>query len=198
MLVGPLVDGVSQKHQQNAYFGHARTACTIHSARDDIRVTPRLGMLPAGARVMTRSDYKRLRLLYWIVTPLFLVLQGWAALEYLREAPRMTDTIVQLGYQIYFMKILGVAKLLGIAAIVTGLSPTLKEWAYAGFTLDVCGAFASHVSVGDSPGIALVPAAFFVVQLASYLAWKQLAQRSATRRRRHLGLPQRDAVESHA
>jgi uncharacterized membrane protein YphA (DoxX/SURF4 family) len=133
---------------------------------------------------MTRSRAKQLRLFYWILTALFLGGQGWAALQYLSEAPRMTDTITALGYPVYFMKILGVAKLLGVAAIITGVSPTLKEWAYAGFMFDVCGAFASHLSAGDSPRIALVPAAFFVLQLGSYLIWKQLAQRSAARRRR--------------
>jgi hypothetical protein len=147
---------------------------------------------------MTRANAKRLRAVYWTITAVFLVLQGWAALQYLSEAPRMTDTITALGYPVYFMKILGVAKLLGIVAIATGVSPTLKEWAYAGFTFDVCGAFASHVSVGDSLWVALVPVAFLVMQLASYFAWKQLAQRSMMRRRRYgFGLPPRD-VESHA
>jgi hypothetical protein len=134
---------------------------------------------------MTRSRAKHLRMLYWIVTPLFLIGQGWAAWQYLVQAPRMTDAMVTLGYPLYVMKILGVAKVLGIVAIATGLSPTLKEWAYAGFTFDMCGAFASHLSAGDALPIALLPAAFFVLQLASYFPWKQLAQRSASRRRRH-------------
>lgn len=134
---------------------------------------------------MTRSRAKQLRLFYWIVTPSFLIGQGWTAWQYFMEAPRMTDAIVMLGYPIYVMKIIGVAKVLGITAIVTGLSPTLKEWAYAGFTFEACGAIASHLSVGDALPIVLAPAAFFVVQLASYVVWKQLAQRSAARRRRH-------------
>ncbi len=146
-------------------------------------------MLRAEGWPMTRSQSKRLRLLYWIVTPLFLLGQGWAAVQYLNEAPRMTETILQLGYPIYFMKVLGVAKLLGIAAIITGVSPTLKEWAYAGFTIDVIGAFASHLSAGDALRIALVPAAFFVVQLVSYIVGKRLAQRSTSRRRRYLFEP---------
>jgi hypothetical protein len=135
---------------------------------------------------MTRSRAKHLRLFYWIVTPLFLIGQGWATWQYFTEAPRMTDAILTLGYPIYVMKILGVAKALGIVAIATGLSPTLKEWAYAGFTFDTCGAFASHLSAGDALPIALVPASFFVVQLASYIVWNQLAQHTASRRRRHL------------
>jgi hypothetical protein len=141
---------------------------------------------------------RKLRLIYWLSTPIFLVLQGWAASQYLLEAPRMTATITGLGYPIYFMHMLGVAKLLGIAAIASGVSRPLKEWAYAGFTFDVCAAFVSHLSIGDSPLVALVPAAFFVLQLSSYLAWKQLDQKRIARRRHYgFGLP-RERAESHA
>jgi hypothetical protein len=80
-----------------------------------------------------------------------------------------------------------------MVAILTGISSTLKEWAYAGFTFDVCGAFASHLSVGDSPKIVAVPVAFLVVQLSSYILWKQLQQRRASRRRYVFGLPAADA-----
>jgi hypothetical protein len=134
---------------------------------------------------MQHSKTKRLRAVYAATTVLFLALQAWSSWQYFSEAPRMTDTITELGYPVYFMKILAVAKVLGVLAIATGFSPALKEWAYAGFTFDVCGAFASHLSKGDSPVVALVPLAFFVVQLASYYCWKQLAGRRETRRRRY-------------
>jgi DoxX-like family len=140
----------------------------------------------------------KLRFIYWLVTPVFLLLQGWAATQYFAEAPRMTASITDLGYPIYFMKMLGVAKALGIVAIASGYSRTLKEWAYAGFTFDVCGAFVSHLSVGDSLLIALVPAGFFVAQLVSYASWKQLRQQRALRRRHYgFGLS-RQRVASHA
>lgn len=134
---------------------------------------------------MLSTRTKRLRAVYAVTTVLFLALQSWSIWQYLTEAPRMTDTITELGYPVYFMKILAIAKLLGVLAIASGLSPTLKEWAYAGFTFDVCGAFASHVSAGDAPFVALVPLAFLVVQLASYYCWKQLALRRDSRRRRY-------------
>jgi len=139
----------------------------------------------------------KLRLVYWLVTPLFLLLQGWAAMQYLVEAPRMTATITDLGYPIYFMKMLGVAKVLGIVAIASGLSPRLKEWAYAGFTFDVAAAIVSHLSVGDSVLIALVPAVFLALQLISYVTWTQLRQRRVMSRRHYFGLS-RERVPSHA
>ena len=119
---------------------------------------------------------KNLRILYWVVTLLFVLPQAWSAVQYLSKAPAMTETITALGYPIYFLKILGVAKLLGIAAILAGRLPTLKEWAYAGFTFDVLGAFLSHVLAGDSISIALIPLLFLVVQLGSYFLWRKLGR----------------------
>jgi len=111
----------------------------------------------------------------------------------------MMATITGLGYPLYFMKLLGAAKLLGIVAIVTGLSPTLKEWAYAGFTFEVCGAIASHVSVADPTWKALVPLAFLAVQLTSYWIWRRLSSEQAARRRRYvLGERTRALAEGHA
>jgi hypothetical protein len=89
----------------------------------------------------------------------------------------MTATITGLGYPVYFMKILAVAKLLGIAAILYGGVPVLKEWAYAGFTFDTLGAAASHLASGDGLVVALVPLAFCAAQLTSYFVWKRLSSR---------------------
>jgi hypothetical protein len=125
---------------------------------------------------------KNLRITYWIVTLLFASLQAWSALLYLVEAPRMTETITGLGYPIYFMKLLGVAKLCGIAAILYGGFPTLKEWAYAGLTFDTLGASWSHVAHGDSVLVASVPLAFLAAQLVSYFLWKRLAEQPAPSR----------------
>lgn len=132
---------------------------------------------------------RNLKVVYWVVTLLFTLLQGWSALQYLTEAPAMVSTLTALGYPIYFMKILGIAKLLGIAAILYGRWPVLKEWAYAGFTFDVLGAFGSHLLAGDPVVIALVPLLFLAAQLTSYFLWKRLAREGAT---------QRDEDESHS
>ncbi len=119
---------------------------------------------------------KHLKAIYWGVTLLFVLPQAWSAVQYLSEAPAMTETMTALGYPIYFMKILAVAKLLGIAAILFGRFPMLKEWAYAGFTFDVLGAFLSHLMSGDSILIALVPLLFLAAQLASYCLWRKLGR----------------------
>ncbi|TMI73202.1 MAG: DoxX family protein [Bacteroidetes bacterium] len=65
-------------------------------------------------------------------------------------APPGVDGIIQLGYPVYFLTILGVAKILGVAALLIPKFPLLKEWAYAGFFFIMSGAVFSHLALGHS------------------------------------------------
>lgn len=67
------------------------------------------------------------------------------------------EAIAALGYPSYLMTILGVAKLLGVIALLTPGLPLLKEWAYAGFAFDMLGASASHAFVSDPVPSVIVP-----------------------------------------
>jgi hypothetical protein len=111
----------------------------------------------------------RQRVSYWIVTALFLVpMAGSGVLELFVGGPASTAvTLAHLGYPLYLMRILGLAKILGAAAIVTNRSRTLAEWAYAGYVFDLVGAVASHLIVGDGP-VATVPAIMLALVLSSY------------------------------
>jgi uncharacterized membrane protein YphA (DoxX/SURF4 family) len=80
----------------------------------------------------------------------------------------MQSEIVGLGYPAYMMTILGIAKLSGAAVVLLPGLPRLKEWAYAGFTIDLLGAAASHAFAGD-PAFAIVkPLLVLGLVLASY------------------------------
>ena len=46
------------------------------------------------------------------------------------------EAMANLGDPMYLMTILGVAKILGVIALLAPRLPLLKEWAYAGFTFD--------------------------------------------------------------
>jgi uncharacterized membrane protein YphA (DoxX/SURF4 family) len=52
----------------------------------------------------------------------------------------------------YLLPFLGIAKVLGVIAILIPGFPRLKEWAYAGLTFDLAGAMYSGISVGDPAG----------------------------------------------
>ncbi len=47
-------------------------------------------------------------------------------------------------------------KILGVIAIVSKKSDTLKEWAYAGFFLDLILATAAHYDAGDGFGLSAI------------------------------------------
>jgi hypothetical protein len=88
--------------------------------------------------------------------------------ELLALGPASTAAaIAHLGYPLYLMRILGLAKILGAVAIVTNRSRTLTEWAYAGYAFDLIGAVASHLVVGDGP-VAAAPAVMLALVLSSY------------------------------
>lgn len=56
--------------------------------------------------------------------------------------------IYQLGYPLYMLPFIGVAKLLGIIALLVPGFPRIKEWAYAGMFFDLTGAVYSGLITG--------------------------------------------------
>jgi hypothetical protein len=71
---------------------------------------------------------KRMKLIHWAATILFVLPLTWSAILYFTESPGMVETMTHLGYPLYFLKILGTAKLLGVAALLFDRLKLLKEW----------------------------------------------------------------------
>lgn len=67
--------------------------------------------------------------------------------------------VAVLGYPLYFVYFIGVGKVLGAVAIVLPRLPRLKEWAYAGLTFNMAGAFASWLVVTVIDGVP-IPAGY--------------------------------------
>lgn len=107
---------------------------------------------------------------YWISTGLFcLVLTFSAVMHGFRVGP-MLESMTALGYPPYFMTILGVAKFLGVTALLVPGRPLLKEWAYAGFAFNLLGATATHTFVGDPLSEFVGPVALLGIGAISYLS----------------------------
>ena len=120
------------------------------------------------------DQQKKTNTLYWIFTLLFILPMIGSGLAELLGAASLVESMNHLGYPLYFMKILGTAKLLGALAILTGRSRPVKEWAYAGFTFDMLGATISHLAMGDTME-PIAPALFLVLMIISYINWKKLS-----------------------
>jgi len=110
---------------------------------------------------MTKSN----KIIYWIATIwLSLGMLSTAVVQFLKlqEGQGGTDMITHLGYPVYLLTIIGIWKILGVVAVLAPKTPLIKEWAYAGFTFIMSGAFFSHVALGD-PAAELIPSLLLLV-----------------------------------
>ena len=106
---------------------------------------------------------------YWITTGLFCAVVGFSGFSHFTHAENMVEAMQHLGYPLYFMTIIGFAKMLGIIAVLAPAQPLLKEWAYAGLCFNMAGATASHAFSGDPLSHTVRPAIVLGLVVASYL-----------------------------
>src|SRR6185312_7176861 len=89
------------------------------------------------------------KIIYWASTGLLAALSVFAAFSYLTASPQAVQGFAHVGYPQQLRIILGIAKLLGAITLVIPALPTLKEWAYAGFTFAWIAACVAHYTAGD-------------------------------------------------
>lgn len=115
------------------------------------------------------------KILYWVFTVIFAVFMAWSGVGGVKPGP---DAIAfmhdGLGFPVYFIQFISIAKILGsIALLIPGLR-TIKEWAYAGLFFDLIGAFYSvnaNAAKFEPSSLFIVFTALFGV--ASYYFWKK-------------------------
>jgi hypothetical protein len=89
------------------------------------------------------------KMIYWGSTGLLSAMMLMSAGMYFFNHEMVAEMFTSLGYPTYIIYPLAIAKLLGITAILTKKSKTLKEWAYAGFFYDFLLAASAHIMVQD-------------------------------------------------
>lgn len=116
------------------------------------------------------------KIIYYISTGLFSALMLMSAGMYLFNYEEIEKTFLELGYPAYIIIPLAIAKILGVIAVWTKLSPFLREWAYAGFFYDALLALSAHLVAQDGAfGGALIA---LILILTSYWTDKQLAKQA--------------------
>jgi hypothetical protein len=108
---------------------------------------------------------RRVSIAYWVFNGLFAAFMGLGAIPDVIMIPEAVELFDRLGYPTYLLPFLGIAKALGVAAVLLPAPRTLKEWAYAGLAYDLVGALYSHLVIRDPawwgpiiPLVLLVPA----------------------------------------
>lgn len=83
---------------------------------------------------------KKTNILYWTFTGLFAAFMLMSGIQNLMVTPEWVDLMKSIGYPEYLIRFLGVAKCLGVVALLVPGYARIKEWAYAGFFFDITGA----------------------------------------------------------
>src|SRR6478736_2168904 len=106
---------------------------------------------------------KRTNIIYWVSTIIFSALMIFSAVGGIQPtAPTIQILHDGMGFPIYFIQFISIAKILGsIAILIPRLNRSLKEWAYAGLFFDLTGAvYSGNASAGK-----------FDAMMLSLLAW---------------------------
>ena len=127
----------------------------------------------------TRTSPKAMTIAYWTFTALFCLEMSFTA--YYELLPQGAQAFIRLGFLAgAFRMELSLAKLVGVAVLLIPIVPArLKEWAYAGFAINLVSAVIAHLSISDRPA-ALVPSSITSVLWGlSYFFWRRLQDMQA-------------------
>jgi hypothetical protein len=113
---------------------------------------------------------------FWIFTALFCLQMSFTAYYELMVLPDAAQAFTRLGFPAASFRVeLSWAKVAGVVALLIPMIPArLKEWAYAGFAINLISALIAHFSINDRPA-AFVPSSLTSVLWGfSYFFWRRL------------------------
>jgi hypothetical protein len=124
------------------------------------------------------TNFKTKTIVYWIVTGLFCLQMSFTAYAQL-NLPQVAEAFTHLGFPAYFRVELSWAKFLGVLLLLAPVPRRLKEWAYAGFAINLVSALIAHLAVGDGAEAWSWPVGTGVLWGLSYLLWRRLQAKPA-------------------
>ncbi len=120
---------------------------------------------------------KTTRITYWVVTGIFALFMAWSGVMNIIVDQGSIDLINKaLGFPMYFIPLIGYAKVLGSIAIVVPGFPRIKEWAYAGLFFDLAGAFIAGLVQFGFQAQSMFMFIFIAFHLASYFLYHKVKQ----------------------
>jgi len=120
-------------------------------------------------------NQKPTKILYWVFTILFAGLMIFSSLGGLQPSEQAIKILHDgLGYPIYFIQFISIAKIIGSLVILVPGFKTIKEWAYAGLFFDLAGATYSGIAAsGKFDPMMLTLLAWIIPGILSYYFWKK-------------------------
>jgi uncharacterized membrane protein YphA (DoxX/SURF4 family) len=127
-------------------------------------------MFIKAATLIHRGEDNRMgrKIAYWVCTGIVAALSLFAGFSYVSGNAQAVQGFAHVGYPAQLRILLGIAKILGVIVLVIPGFPTLKEWAYAGFTFAWTAAVIAHHVAGDG-ATQLMPLTLLALLAVSYL-----------------------------
>jgi hypothetical protein len=141
--INPLADARAQEWLDDGFMSPPTQTISSSPARGRTSV-------PAGSR------------LYWAATGLFTVLFAGSAIWTFIDVPGAQKQAKDLDFPANLTVPLAIAKVLGLVAILSNRSKTLKTFAFAGFLFDLLLALSGHLTRRE---------AYSVVAIAGLVIW---------------------------
>lgn len=125
---------------------------------------------------------KKAKTLYWIFTILF---GGFMIFSAIPDALSSADAVQlmhdQLGYPLYIIPFIGIAKIIGALVLFIPGFARVKEWAYAGLMFDLIGAMYSLLYIGGGIAAGGFMSLIIFIGVLSYIFYhKKLKAEMAT------------------
>ena len=116
---------------------------------------------------------KSTNIIYWVSTIIFSALMIFSASGGIQPSAQAIQILHDgMGYPIYFIQFISVAKLIGCIAILTPGLKRIKEWAYAGLFFDLAGAVYSGIAAaGTFDPMILTMLGWIIPGVLSYYFW---------------------------
>src|SRR4030088_614391 len=117
---------------------------------------------------------------FWITTAVFSLWMLFTAYAVLYLPPAI-EAFTQLGFPAHFFRVeVSCAKVAGVAILLLPTPQRLKEWAYAGFAINLGSAFIAHLAAGEGAAAyswSLVAGA--ILALSYTFNWKRASETGA-------------------
>jgi hypothetical protein len=124
---------------------------------------------------------KRTSILYWILAGLFAFVMLGSAIPDVLVMDLAVKGFAEIGMPKYLVPFLGVAKMLGVFAILVPGFPRIKEWAYAGLMFDLIGAVWAVANSGKAVADWAPMLPFVVLGFCSYIWYHKRRRAKAAR-----------------
>ena len=92
---------------------------------------------------------KTRKIFYWTATALLVAMMLVSGIAYLFKIADVAKEFTALGFPLYIIVPLGIAKAIAALVLLNNQYKKLVEWAYAGLFFDFILALSAHLMIGD-------------------------------------------------